>query len=73
VVKARVIQRGDRRHIRVQQVWNILVSLATAHRQGWSTKRTLAYPDLAAAMGYDRRAGRTLGPHLGWWWRSRAA
>lgn len=59
------IERGDRRHVRVQQVWNILVALAVAHRNGWSKKSDLTYPDLAELMGYDRRAGRTLGPHLG--------
>ena len=65
MVRIKRIKRGDRRHIRVQQVWTVLVSLATAHRLGWSEKDAIPYGELAVAMGYDARAGLTLANHLG--------
>ncbi len=59
IPKIKRFARGDRLYVQAQQVWLILVSYAGV------LHKTIAYGELAEAMGYDPRAGYTLGRHLG--------
>src|SRR5437773_10029387 len=60
IPKAKRFNRGNRLHVRAQQVWLIL----TAHVM--YRKSTITYKDLATAMGYENpRAAHTLGRQLG--------
>ena len=52
--------RGDRIYVRAQQIWMIL----SAHAE-MKPGETITYGEVAERMGYDSRAGHTLGKHLG--------
>ncbi len=68
-------EEGNRIPVRSQQVWNILAAQATLKpiREkyeadgGWSGwgKGLITYGDLAELMGMNRKAGFTLGKHVG--------
>ena len=56
-------ERGDRVHIRAQQIWMILVAFVM---NAESRRVRITYGELATLMGYsDPRAGFTLGLPLG--------
>lgn len=57
---AKRYERGDRIYVRAQQIWMILVAHA-----GMNPDATITYGEVAERMGYDARAGHTLGKHLG--------
>jgi hypothetical protein len=59
VQTVKFFSKGDRIYVRCQQIWLVLVS----HVRIKSS--TITYGTLADYMGYDSRAGHTLGKHLG--------
>lgn len=57
------LAQGSRVWDQAEQVWRILT--AVAMMAGRTGKRTITYGELAEFMGYDSRAGHTLGRPLG--------
>jgi len=59
----RRITRGQRVWDQAEQMWMILIAVATM--AGRTGQKTITYGELAEFMGYDPRAGHTLGRPLG--------
>lgn len=58
--------KADRIHVRAQQIWLILVAwVMERQREAGPHAEPITYGDVAARMGLDRRAGRTLVRPLG--------
>lgn len=60
-------QTGERQYARAQRIWQILIGYVM-FKQDISDKGKclITYADLAELLGYDRRAGVTLGGPLGY-------
>lgn len=60
-------QSGERQYARAQRIWQVLTGYVM-FKQNMSEKGPglITYADLAELLGYDRRAGFTLGGPLGY-------
>ena len=63
--KVRKYARGDRIYVQAQRIWLILSSFVSSPLRKPGDPTTITYGQLAEHMGYDPRAGHTLGRQLG--------
>lgn len=63
--KIRKFARGDRVYVQAQRIWLILTSFVSSPLRRVGDSGTITYGQLAERMGYDPRAGHTLGRQLG--------
>jgi len=60
-------QTGERQYARAQRIWQILIGYVMFEQDlSGKGKGIITYGDLADLLGYDRRAGVTLGGPLGY-------
>jgi len=61
----RAYARGDRLYVQAQRIWLILTGFVSSPLREKGDRKTITYGELAERMGYDPRAGHTLGRQLG--------
>lgn len=60
-------QNGERQYARAQRIWQVLIGYVMFKQDiSGKGKGLITYADLAELLGYDRRAGVTLGGPLGY-------